>query len=217
MKGGEEMLKRTVARVGIVMLIIGVSFMFLTGCAKKAVSKDEALIKGEQTAGQAQAGADVKQKEDEAALKEKAAREQALREQELREQAIKEQAMKADAAAMPEQAKVLFEDVYFQYDQSNIDQKSRDTLKLLAEWLQKNKGYSVVIEGNCDDRGAVEYNLALGQRRADAAMKYLVDLGINQARIKTVSYGKERPVDAGQTEEAWAKNRRDHFVLSGKK
>jgi peptidoglycan-associated lipoprotein len=74
-----------------------------------------------------------------------------------------------------------------------------------------------VIEGHCDERGTVEYNLALGQRRADAAMKYLADLGVNRAGIATVSYGKERPLDPGQNEEAWAKNRRANFTVKLKK
>ncbi len=68
------------------------------------------------------------------------------------------------------------------------------------------------IEGNCDERGTVEYNLALGQKRADAAKAYLVNLGVDGKRLETVSYGKEKPVDPGHNEEAWAKNRRDHFT-----
>jgi len=70
-----------------------------------------------------------------------------------------------------------------------------------------------LIEGHCDERGSAEYNLALGQKRADAAMKYLTSLGINANRISTISYGKEKPLDTGSNEAAWAKNRRAHFVL----
>jgi peptidoglycan-associated lipoprotein len=71
----------------------------------------------------------------------------------------------------------------------------------------------VVIEGHCDERGSAEYNLALGQKRADAAMEYLVSLGIKADRLSTISYGKENPLDSRSTEEAWAKNRRAHFLL----
>jgi peptidoglycan-associated lipoprotein len=86
-----------------------------------------------------------------------------------------------------------------------------------AKWLTAHPEFSVRIEGNCDERGTVEYNMALGQRRAASAMKYLVDLGVGKNRIKTVSYGKERPLDPGNNEEAWAKNRRDHFSITRQK
>jgi peptidoglycan-associated lipoprotein len=82
----------------------------------------------------------------------------------------------------------------------------------LAE-LEKNPGAVIRIEGNCDERGTVEYNLALGEKRAKAALDYLVKMGIDPSRISTVSYGKERPMDPGHTEAAWAKNRRDDFVI----
>jgi peptidoglycan-associated lipoprotein len=77
----------------------------------------------------------------------------------------------------------------------------------------KYKEYKLVVEGHCDERGTVEYNLALGEKRAMEAAKYLVDLGITKDRIKTISYGKEMPLDKGHDEAAWAKNRRDRFVI----
>ncbi|MEN6624337.1 MAG: OmpA family protein [Smithella sp.] len=80
----------------------------------------------------------------------------------------------------------------------------------------KNKVAGIVVEGNCDERGTAEYNMALGQKRAQEAKKYLVNLGVKGSAIKTVSYGKEKPVDPGHDEEAWAKNRRDHFVIKNK-
>jgi len=80
--------------------------------------------------------------------------------------------------------------------------------------MAANKNVTVLIEGNCDERGTVEYNLALGEKRAQSAMKFLVDLGVDKARIKTISYGKEKPLEPGHNEEAWAKNRRDHFVVT---
>ena len=86
-------------------------------------------------------------------------------------------------------------------------------MKAGASAFQKYSTYKLAIEGNCDERGTVEYNLALGQKRADEAAKYLADLGVAKERIKTISYGKERPLDPGHNEEAWAKNRRDHFVV----
>jgi Outer membrane protein and related peptidoglycan-associated (lipo)proteins len=95
--------------------------------------------------------------------------------------------------------------------------EARETLKQHADKLTQNKNYNVLIEGHCDERGTTEYNLALGERRAKEAMKYFVELGIDGKRIKTISYGKERPLDPGNNEEAWAKNRRDHFVVTPKK
>ncbi|MGO9136210.1 MAG: peptidoglycan-associated lipoprotein Pal [Syntrophales bacterium] len=111
-------------------------------------------------------------------------------------------------------AAVELEDIHFDFDKSNIKPNDRAVLDKHADWLMKNKNYTLLIEGNCDERGTVEYNMALGQRRAAEAKKYLVNLGVEEARIKTISYGKERPLDPAHTEEAWAKNRRDHFVLN---
>jgi peptidoglycan-associated lipoprotein len=91
--------------------------------------------------------------------------------------------------------------------------------KILKENFALLKKYPVMkfqIEGHCDERGTGEYNLALGERRANSAKNYLVSLGISAARISTISYGKERPLDPGHNEEAWAKNRRDHFVVLSK-
>jgi peptidoglycan-associated lipoprotein len=107
-------------------------------------------------------------------------------------------------------------DIYFAFDRFELRPDARETLDLHAKWLTQHTEYVVRIEGNCDERGTVEYNLALGDRRAKSAMKYLVDLGIDKKRINTVSYGKERPIDPGHNEEAWAKNRRDHFVIMKK-
>jgi peptidoglycan-associated lipoprotein len=86
-------------------------------------------------------------------------------------------------------------------------------LKAATPAYTKYPQYKLVVEGHCDDRGTVEYNLALGEKRAAEAAKYLVDLGVGKERIKTISYGKEIPLDKGQTEAAWAKNRRAHFVI----
>ncbi len=84
-------------------------------------------------------------------------------------------------------------------------------MKKNADWFKANANQKVRIEGNCDERGTVEYNLALGQKRADSAKNYLVGLGVNAASLDTISYGKERPVCNEHNEECWAKNRRDHF------
>jgi peptidoglycan-associated lipoprotein len=98
--------------------------------------------------------------------------------------------------------------VFFDTDQSTIREDGRTTLNRQAEWLKKYTNYQVIIEGHCDERGTREYNLALGERRANAARQYLVAQGIPAARIKTISYGKERPDPVGSDEAAWARNRR---------
>lgn len=105
------------------------------------------------------------------------------------------------------------QDVHFAFDSYDITSAEGNILESDAKWIKANTPGAVLIEGNCDERGTVEYNLALGQRRADAAEKYLVSLGIKGSKLKTISYGKSKPIDPGHTEAAWAKNRRDHFVV----
>lgn len=103
--------------------------------------------------------------------------------------------------------------IYFDFDKYDLRPESRATLKKNADWLTRNPDRKVVIEGNCDERGTNEYNMALGQRRAEAAAKYLNTLGVSAGRILTISYGEDRPVCKESTEECWARNRRDDFIL----
>jgi peptidoglycan-associated lipoprotein len=105
------------------------------------------------------------------------------------------------------------EAIYFDFDKYLIKPESKDAIQKNAQWLQDNKDYKVRIEGNCDERGTNEYNMALGQRRADAAAKYLTDLGIAKDRVRSVSYGEEKPICKEATEDCWGKNRRDDFVV----
>lgn len=106
--------------------------------------------------------------------------------------------------------------VFFALDQHDIDAQGQQVLQQNAEVLKRYPSWQITIEGHCDERGTAEYNLALGERRAIAARNYLVSLGIPADRIRTVSYGKEFPFDPGHNEEAWAKNRRAHFVVTAK-
>ena len=106
-------------------------------------------------------------------------------------------------------------DIHFELDASTLSDAARQTLGQHAAWLQGPRWRRVTIEGHCDERGTVEYNLALGEHRARAASEYLVSLGVAEGRLHTVSFGKEKPLDPGSDEAAWAKNRRAHFVVAG--
>jgi peptidoglycan-associated lipoprotein len=105
------------------------------------------------------------------------------------------------------------ENIFFDFDKSELKPEARAILVKKAEWLRNNAEFSVRIEGHCDERGTNEYNLALGERRANAAWKFLNALGISGNRMTTISYGEERPADPRHDESAWSKNRRDEFKL----
>lgn len=122
----------------------------------------------------------------------------------------KEQSAKMRAAAIA----ATVSDINFDFDKSNIRPDAREILKTNADVFLNNSASTIVIGGYCDERGTAEYNMALGQKRAQEAKKYLVNLGIKESKMKTISYGEERPLDPGSNEEAWAKNRRAHFVVT---
>jgi peptidoglycan-associated lipoprotein len=103
--------------------------------------------------------------------------------------------------------------VYFDFDKSDLTDETRATLRRNADWLKANGEYAVVIEGHCDERGTIEYNLALGQRRSQAVQDYLVNLGISADRMRNKSFGEEQPADPGHDEAAWSRNRRAVFVI----
>jgi len=110
----------------------------------------------------------------------------------------------------------LIKDIHFDFDKYNIRPGDDETLKGNSALLLKHSNVKIQIEGHCDERGTIEYNLALGERRATSTKKYLISLGISPDRIFTISYGEERPEDPGHNEEAWGKNRRAHFVILSK-
>lgn len=115
-------------------------------------------------------------------------------------------------APEPEKPKLTLQDAFFDFDDFSLRSDAKAALDNDAKYMEQNASANVIIEGHCDERGSVEYNLALGEKRARAAKDYLVSYGIPAARITTISYGKERPFDPGHDEAAWAKNRRAHFV-----
>ena len=116
------------------------------------------------------------------------------------------------ADTVGELAKGVADRVFFATNESILTTKSRDTLRKQAAWLRENTNVNVVIEGHADERGTREYNLALGERRANAAKDYLMTYGISADRISVISYGKERPVDPGSNPLSWSKNRRSVTV-----
>ncbi len=128
-----------------------------------------------------------------------------------------------DLGGDPAQATLLAEqkgwirDAFFDFDSTIIPPPSQQNLQVSAKWLEAHPKVHVLIEGHCDERGTERYNLALGDRRAYEAKAYLTVLGVNADDVKTISYGKERPFDTGHDEDAWAKNRRAHLVLTAVK
>ncbi len=209
-------MKKHLTVIGL-FLIFAFSLTIFSGCAeKKAVVKDEAIQ--EQKAAAAQAGAPAAvTADDEAARKAKEAADQeaALKEQAAKDEAARKAAARAAWAKKNAEALVdlNLQNIYFDYDKSAIRADAREILKANAEVFTKNSSSKIVVEGHCDERGTAEYNMALGERRAQEAKQYLVNLGIDASRIETISYGKERPLDNRSIEEAWAQNRRAQFLL----
>jgi peptidoglycan-associated lipoprotein len=110
------------------------------------------------------------------------------------------------------EGKMSLADAFFDFDDASLRADAKTTLENNARYLESHGSSKAIVEGHCDERGSVEYNLALGERRAKAAKEFLVSYGIAAARLTTISYGKERPFDSGHDESSWAKNRRAHFV-----
>jgi peptidoglycan-associated lipoprotein len=178
-------------RLWIIMLTITL-LVFLSGCA--AFQKKQTLTPEEERAAQEE--------------KAKAAQEQ---EKKSFEQSLSEKKYPGIEGQVWEST--LLQDIHFDFDRYDLTEEARKLLTENATVLSKHASLKIQIEGHCDERGNSAYNLALGERRATSAKLYLVKLGVQEDRISTISYGKERPLDPGHTEEAWAKNRRCHFVI----
>jgi len=108
---------------------------------------------------------------------------------------------------------VLQENIFFEFDKATLTPEASETLTKNGLWLRTNSDVAITIEGHCDERGTNGYNLALGDRRAESVKMFLADLGIDQSRLTTISYGEERPLDRGHGEAVWASNRRAHFLI----
>lgn len=125
----------------------------------------------------------------------------------IREGALSEDQIRSQMAS-------LFKDIHFAYNRHDVAEDEKANLRKIADWLLKNSHVSVLIEGHCDERGSNEYNLALGDQRAQSTKSYLVSLGVPASRLETISFGKEKPGCMDHSEECWLKNRRAHFVSS---
>ncbi len=119
---------------------------------------------------------------------------------------------KLPTGEVTEESATALQKIYFDFDRYFIREDAKPALENNARMLKQKSNMRILIEGHCDERGTVEYNLALGERRAAAARQYLIDLGIDGSRVSTVSYGKERPIAFGHDESSWQQNRRDEFV-----
>ena len=190
-------------RLGVTfgVLLLVASFLFVVSCAKH---KDVSTTPGESTEAVEKAGQGDDQGTGGISEEEIAARERAAAEAEKQRQIEEERAAKQE---------FINENVYFGFDDSTLTKKAREILAEKVVWLRNNPDVDVVIEGHCDERGTKEYNMALGQRRAQSIKNYLVNAGIDPSRLETISYGEERPVDSRHNEMAWAKNRRGHFRI----
>jgi peptidoglycan-associated lipoprotein len=179
------------------IVILSVVFL-LPGCGKKQISSEPY---GTDSAEEARRKA-----EEEALRRQKAG---------IGEEDLTAQEREERARMMLSEERKAFEneDIYFPYDSAALTPEAQEILRQKAAWLQDNPTARVTIEGHCDERGTNEYNLALGEARAQSTKNYLIDLGISASRIGTISYGEERPLDPRSSEEAWSINRRAHFVF----
>jgi peptidoglycan-associated lipoprotein len=170
------------------LIVVTTLTLLATGCARKTVPEPTA-----------QMGASGP-----------SAEEIRAREEEERRRRIAESQL-SSRPATPPAGTLVMDTVYFEFDQATLSDTAKDTLVRNAEWLRSNANARVQVEGNADERGTNEYNLALGERRAAAVRSYLTSLGVDGSRLVIISYGEERPADSGQSEESWAKNRRVDF------
>lgn len=191
----------------ILILCLG---LFLVGCPKKTVVKEEPSVQKSEGAGRLEAERAAKEaKERELArIKEEEAKKARGAEFEKSLVAKKESGIEGEVFESK-----LLKDIHFDFDKFDIRPGNTVILKENAEILKKYPKVKIQIEGHCDERGTNEYNLALGERRANSTKNYLVSLGISPDRISTISYGEEKPLDPGHNEEAWGKNRRAHTVI----
>lgn len=199
------------------IIILAIAAAFLAGCPKKpTIATEEARVQAPEVKAEsaAKAEAEAKVREEAEAKAREVAEAKAREEAEAKAKAEAEEKKEARAEIKTGAKEALmFEDIHFDLDMYTIKESDREILNKLADWLLKNKGVKIEIEGHADDRGDQDYNLALGERRANGAREYLITLGVDAARISTISYGEEMPLCMDPTEDCWWKNRRAHFAI----
>lgn len=184
--------------IHLALLLVIPGLLFTASCSKKVVKDTSgAATEGQQVATEEAAAQAAKEREQQASA-EAAAQ-------------IAEETVQRDMQF----AKTAFEseNIYFDFDSSALSPVAQSVLSGKADYLRDNPGTQVIIEGHCDERGTPEYNLALGDRRAESAKSFLINLGVDPSRLTTVSYGEENPVATGTDEDAWSQNRRAKFLI----
>jgi len=208
-------MKRYFSKFLIVALICVLGFSF--GCASKQAEVDEGVKQEQQVSDEDNQAAEEDKKAEEERLKAEEERlkaeEERLKAEELERQQKLEQQKKEEEQKKEALRKFSDVNVYFNFDSSEISEEARSILEEKATWLSENNDVKISIEGHCDKRGTTQYNLALGERRAESVKTYLVALGVDGSRISTISYGEERPAVEGSGDDVWSKNRRAEFVI----
>ena len=179
--------------VSLALLLVVPGLMFAASCAKRAVKSEPGVAK-----------------EEPATDEEERAREERAR---LEEQRLRDASSSRRLQETSERERFLNENIHFEFDKSRLISEAKQILRRKARWLKENSGVTAVIQGHCDERGTVEYNLSLGEKRARSAKDYLVGLGVAEGRISVISYGEERPALTGSNEDAWSKNRRSEYRI----
>jgi peptidoglycan-associated lipoprotein len=202
------MVKKSISII-VPILCLG---LLLGGCPKKTVVKEQPSVQMSEEAGRLEADRAAKDKERELGkIKEEETKKAREGDFEKSLVAKKEPGIEGEVFES-----ILLKDIHFDFDKYDIRPEDAGILSENATLLKKNPKVKIQIEGHCDEKGTVEYNLALGERRANSTKDHLVSLGISSDRISTISYGKEKPLDPGHNEEAWAKNRRAHVIVSSR-
>lgn len=190
------------------LLTLSIGLFLISGCAKDPIKPDAGISPDKSAASKLET---VDTTAADKAAADRAAAEKAAADRAAAERAAAEKAA-AEKAAL-ESAKKGLKTIHFDFDSYLLRQTDRDILYSNAEYMLKRYKGKVRLEGHCDERGSDEYNLALGENRAKAAMNYLLTLGVPPEQLSIVSFGKEKPVNEGHTEEAWAENRRVEFII----
>lgn len=178
------MVRKSVCMLSVISFAL--SFLWFASCTHRAVEDEGDVVAGQEEM-QGLKGEGITEEELDAARKK--------------------------VAELRKKESIKISNIYFDFDDFSLSEKAKKTLVEDAAWLMNNPQEVIVIEGNCDERGTEEYNIALGERRANSAKRYLINLGVKPSQLSTISYGEEKPAVLGHDEETWAKNRRDEFVI----